>query len=61
MNSHIFSFAECGHRMSKHLSGHNSDELDNMNLGIHINAIAVVTENYTMTKYCTKLKVQMIQ
>ncbi len=23
MRSHIFSFVECGHRMSKHVDGHN--------------------------------------
>ncbi len=29
MNSHIFSFVECGHRTSKHLDGHNSDRWNN--------------------------------
>ncbi len=66
MNSQLVSFVECGHRMSKHLDGHNSDRWDNtVNLGIHINPVAVVSESCTnmskMTKYCTKLKVKMSQ
>lgn len=36
-NSQLFSFAECGHRMSKHVDGNNSDRWDNtVHLGIHI-------------------------
>ncbi len=50
MNSQLVSFVECGHRMSKHLDGHNSDRWDNtVNLGIHINLVAVVSES------CTKM------
>ncbi len=29
MHLHIFSFVECGHRVSKHVDGHNSDRWDN--------------------------------
>ncbi len=29
---HIFSFVECGHRVSKHVDGHNSDRWDNNEL-----------------------------
>ncbi len=32
MNSHILSFVECGHRVSKHVDGHNSDRWDNSEL-----------------------------
>ncbi len=46
MNSHIFSFVECGLRMSKHLDGHNSDRWDNSEF-IQYKSIAVVSENYT--------------
>ncbi len=32
MISHIFSFVECGHRVSKHVDRHNSDRWDNSEL-----------------------------
>ncbi len=55
MNSQLFSFVECGHRMSKHVD-------------VHIHPIAVVSEGCTKvlqwqsySEYCTKLKVQMLQ
>ncbi len=32
MYSHTFSFVECGHRVSKHVDGHNSDRWDNSEL-----------------------------
>ncbi len=41
MNSHIFSFVECGHRVSKHHGG------ITVNLGLQYKSIAVVCENYT--------------
>ncbi len=41
MNSHIFSFVECGHRASKHVDGRWD------NLGIQYKSIAVISENYT--------------
>ncbi len=47
INSQLFSFVECGHKMSKNVDGHNSDNA--MHLGLHINPIAVVSES------CTKM------
>ncbi len=54
MNSHIFSFVECGHRVSKHVD----DRWDNT--GIQYNPDAVIGEDYNKI-YCTKLKIQMLQ
>ncbi len=45
MHLHIFSFVECGHRMSKHVDGHNSDRWDNSGLRYTICPIAVASEN----------------
>ncbi len=44
MHSHIFSFIECGHRVSKHVDGHNSEIT--VNLGLYINPGSVISENY---------------
>ncbi len=45
MNSHVFGSVEYGHKMSTHVDGHGIT----VNLDIHINPIAVVSEN------CTKM------
>ncbi len=42
MNLHIFSFVECGHRVSKHVDGHNGITV---NLGLQYKSVAVVCEN----------------
>ncbi len=49
MNAHIFSFAECGHRISKRVDGHNSDLWNNNELRYTYKSRTVVSEN------CTKM------
>ncbi len=49
MNSHIFSFVECGNTVRKYVDGHN------------INPIAVVSENFNYAKMWQPQVIALVQ
>ncbi len=57
MNSHIFSFVECGHRVSKHVDGHNSDRWDKV---YNINTIVIVKIKVKMVKISYNIDVAIL-
>lgn len=51
MHLQVLNFVQCGHRMSKHVIGNNSDRRDNtVHLGIHTH-IVLVLPNFLLCSF----------